>query len=330
MSRIKTSMKKYNQVAIFILFLVLSTSAYSETQEHTEQTFIWGVVGHNDRPDRGRAYPYNFFSVSEQMDMASTAGLNAYRAGCLAGTCERLIEETEKRGMIFLRSIEMRPDAKLTPEENYRRGYNHGFKEAQNYTGRIKYYEASNELDNWTKMVGDGSHKLMYNPFRYVRAREFLRGLVDGIHAGDKEARVLIDNAGWCHYGFLKALWADGVRWDITAFHWYSDQGSIERAGCQSANIAEIHASFGKPIWITEYNYRPKKDGYDQEEAGKWISAFINQVKTIAPKYNIQAAFIYELFDEPDEGGSEKHYGIIKEDGEKKKTWHSIKESLTD
>lgn len=330
MSWIKTSMKKYNQVAIFILFLALSAPAYSETQGHSEQAFLWGVVGHNDRPDRGRSYPYNFFSVSEQMDMAQAAGLNAYRAGCRAETCEKLIEETEKRGMVFLRSIEMRPDAKLTPEENYRRGYNHGFKEAQNYAGRIKYYEASNELDNWTKMVGDGSHKVMYNPFRYKMAREFLRGLVDGIHAGDKEARVLIDNAGWCHYGFLKALWADGVRWDITAFHWYSDQGNIERAGCQAANIAEIHASFGKPVWITEYNYRPKKDGYDQEEAEKWVAAFINQIKTIAPKYNIQAAFIYELFDEPDERGNEKYYGIIKEGGERKKTWHAIGKTLTD
>jgi Glycosyl hydrolase catalytic core len=71
-------------------------------------------------------------------------------------------------------------------------------------------------------------------------------------------------------------LWDDGVRWDITAVHWYSNQGNIEKAGCRSgANVAAIDASFGKPVWITEFNSNTAAADNDEEAAAAWITQFM-------------------------------------------------------
>jgi hypothetical protein len=313
---------------LFIFSLVSGQTALAQTD--TDQPFLWGAVGHNDRPGWGENYPYNKHSIETQMMYLSYAGMNAYRAGCIPETCERILEEAGKRGITFLRSIEMRPDADISPEDNYRRGYDHAYDMAERFKGRIRYYEASNELDNWTGMTGDGATIDQYNQDRYKRAREFLRGLIDGVHAADPDAKVMVDNAGWCHYGFLQALWKDGLRWDITAIHWYESQGDLERAGCRKANVAKIHAAFGKPIWITEFNSNTAAKNNDPARAANWTESFMTRVKEIAPKYNIEAAFIYELFDEPGLKGGEDNYGIVSADGQVKPAWFAIKNVLGD
>ncbi|MDD5320823.1 MAG: glycosyl hydrolase [Methylococcales bacterium] len=307
----------------------LTTYAYAEVSRvlPSSSKVVWGAVGHNDRPTDNQ-YPYNAISLSRQVALLKEAGLRAYRSGCTEQTCSELVTILSRNGMIFLRSIELRPDDKLDEHANYGRGYHHAFNEASKYRGKIKFYEASNELDTWTKMLADGAEGIQYNPIRYHKARGFLKGLVDGIHKADPEAKVLVDNAGWCHYGFLNSLWEDGLRWDITAVHWYSDHGNIEKAGCRNANVAKIHASFGKPIWITEFNKKSSVTEDDQEAAAVWISDFMNQINRIAPKYNIQAAFVYELFDEPTLTGGEQFYGILNHNGKPKAFLHSLKHVL--
>jgi hypothetical protein len=222
------------------------------------------------------------------------------------------------------------PSSDLNGAGNYQRGYDYGFEEAKKFKGMIKYYEASNELDNWTGMLGDGAYRIQYNPLRYPLAREFIRGLVDGVRTADPNAQLIVDDAGWCHYGFLKALWEDGIRWDITAVHWYEKQGDIERAGCRNANIAAIHAGFGKPIWITEFNSDLAAETNDPTKAAKWLTSFMNQITQIAPKYNIQAAFVYELLDEPNAQGAERYFGIADEKGNPKEPWYAIKRLFVD
>lgn len=224
----------------------------------------------------------------------------------------------------MLHGIALWPDSGLDEEANYRRGYAAAYADAKKYKGKFRYYEPSNELDNWTGVLGDGGSRIQYNPLRYARARGFIKGLIEGIHDADPAAKVIIDDAGWCHYGFLNALWDDGVRWDITAFHWYSDQGSIEKSGCRNANVAAIHAAFGRPVWITEFNLRSSLSRDDPIARSTWITQFVAQVRAVAPRYNIQAAFVYELLDEPSAKGGEAFYGIFDKDGYAKADWRAI------
>lgn len=308
------------------MFMLLMTNVSFVNAQNVEGV-IWGVVGHNDRP-KDPLYPYNKISLGQQILLMRQAGLSAYRSGCDDSTCPALIELLGINDMVFLRSIELRPSERLTADENYERGFNYALAEAKKYSGRIRYYGISNELDNWTKMIGDGSTILQYDPIRYPKARSFIRGLIDGVRKGDQQAKVLVNNAGWCHYGFLRALWNDGIRWDITALHFYSDHGDIEKVKCGGANIAAIHTEFGKPVWITEYNKKSSKTEDNQHEAAKWVETFIRRVKEVAPKYNIEAAFVYELFDEPELKNGEQFYGIVDKDGFPKETYKRIQNEL--
>lgn len=271
---------------------------------------IWGAVGHNERPQLGGFYPYNRVSINDQMTLLTNAGMRAYRAGCEIFSCQALATYAQAHNMIFLRSIEWRPDASKNEIENYKIGYDYALQEGKKYKGSISYYEASNELDNWVGMSYDGASKSQYNSDKYQKARGFIKGLVDGLHAADATIKVVVDDAGWCHYGFLKALWDDGVRWDITGIHFYASQGTLERVYCNSANIAAIHASFGKPIWITEFNSDSAAKSENPEEMAKWLVETMKNIRAIAPKYNIQAAFVYELFDEKNLKGMESNFGL--------------------
>jgi hypothetical protein len=115
------------------------------------------------------------------------------------------------------------------------------------------------------------------------------------------------------------------VRWDITAFHWYSDQGNFEHAGCHNgANVAAIHAAFGLPIWITEYNSKAAATSNDPVAEATWISAFVTQVYSVAGTYGIEGAFVYELLDEPNLSGMESHFGIFDGNGKQKEPSKAI------
>jgi len=139
----------------------------------------------------------------------------------------------------------------------------------------------------------------------------------------------MVDDAGWCHYGFLQILWEDGARWDITAFHWYSNEGNFEHTGCEDgANVAAIHAAFGLPVRITEYNSKAAATNDDPAAEAGWISAFMTQVHSVANKYRIEGAFVYELLDEPNLSGMESHFGIFDSDGKPKEASKAMRSVL--
>jgi hypothetical protein len=297
--------------------------------QSSDQSIQWGANGHNDRPDSGPNYAYNRVSLAEQMRLLTGAGLTWYRTGCSGSSCGALPATAKAHGVKLLWGLERWPDAHADEHANYRGAFDYAAEIARRYRGQIDYFEASNEVDVWVGMNGDGSDPSQYDRERYVRARGLIKGLIDGIHAGNPSAKVLVDDAGWCHYGFLRMLWNDGIRWDITAFHWYAKQGSFEQAGCNKANVAEIHASFGLPVWITEFNSDIGAKANDQPASAAWVSAVMAQIRDVAPKYSIQAAFVYELLDEPNLTGAERYFGIADENGQPKATYRAIGAALT-
>jgi Glycosyl hydrolase catalytic core len=158
--------------------------------------------------------------------------------------------------------------------------------------------------------------------------RGLLRGMLDGIHDGNPSSEGAIDITSGCGYGFLEALWADGVQFDITGDHWYG--GDITNAGCANGGnvLAKLHA-FGRPIWITEFGSGAAASSDDTAgktaEAGYDTSLMI-QWSSLATQYDIEAGFIYELLDDP---ATSDYYGICAADGTPEAPYTAVQSFLS-
>jgi hypothetical protein len=313
---------------VTLLTMLTLALAGASSRATDSSPFYWGAVGHNDRLDWGSDYPYNKIPLTTQVHLLNSSGMNGYRTSCETANCAALVALAKANGIVILKSIRLQPDATITEAANYSRAYSYGVTEANNLGSAFTYFEASNELDNWVGMTGDGSSRSQYDAQRYSAARGLIKGLIDGVHSANASAKVLVDDAGWCHYGFLQMLWQDGVRWDITSFHWYASQGNFESAGCAGANVAAIHAAFGLPVWITEFNSDTAAGSGDPTAAAAWISTFMSQVNLVAEKYNIQGAFVYELLDEPSLAGAQARFGVFDSSGKLKAQSQALAKAL--
>ena len=314
------------RAASFCLGLLFASASFAGD----DPSVRWGAVGHSEWVKFGPGYAYNKIPIKQQMQLLKLAGLGWYRTSCVPSNCDDLVNYAQASGIQILKAIGGTPDATASEASNYSHGYSIGVSEAANEKSAFTYFEAGNELDDWVGMNGDGSGRGQYNVQKYPQARGYIRGLIAGIHSVNAAAQVLVDDAGWCHYGFLQMLWEDGVRWNITAFHWYSNQGNFEHAGCgNGANVASIHAAFGLPTWITEYNSKAAATSNDPLAEATWISAFMNQVYSVGSKYRIEAAFVYELLDEPNLKGMESHFGIFDGNGNQKEPSKAILNALS-
>jgi hypothetical protein len=267
---------------------------------------VWGI---NSHPVQGG--PSTVIPLPRQMAILREAGLRSYRMDVYStgqiDILDAVIAAGRAGGVSVLPDLIPDLDSAGDPAKAYDAGYRLAEAYAKRFSADIAIWELGNEGDNWVGMVGNGADIAQYNSGRYVRAREATRGMLDGLHAGNPAAKGIVNGAGWCHWGFQQQLWHDGLRWDITGWHWYSSYGDIENAvGCRGVNILEkLRDSFGRPIWLTEINV--DRNGSDKIAMGRWLSATMAQLDNVATKYNIGAAYIYVLF-KPDAAGD---YGIV-------------------
>ena len=215
-----------------------------------------------------------------------------------------------------------------TEADAYNAAFTLGQQTAKSY--RYPYYEVSNELGA-PALTGnvDGVYPQQYDTAKFRLARGVIRGLIDGIKSVDTSGKIVIGGDTWLHYGFDQML-RDGtepdgttghprVTWDITAWHWYSEQGDITHAcggtGCYDV-LAALQA-FGKPIWLTEFGVRPWY-GSDQQIAAYMVGdRMMAQFVSVASRYNVQSIQVYQLYDDP--VGGEGNYGLVMNDGKTQK-----------
>jgi len=198
------------------------------------------------------------------------------------------------------------------------------------------YYEVTNELAP-TCLVGwvDGATSTDYKNDCFQIARGVIRGLIAGIKSVDPVGKIIIGGNTWMHLG-LDVMLANGtqpdgtsghpvVTWDITAWHWYSEQGDITHAcGTLCYNVIGTLQSFGKPIWINEVGMRPDFPGTPDQAGTFMANSMMGALLAIAPQYNIQSLQVYELYDDPPTG--QGPYGIMLNDGvTKKPTYAAVK-----
>lgn len=326
-----------NGPAPWILLLLLAAAwgdaaAPGAPGRGASSPIVWGVNGHP-------LAAYRSLPIEAQLDLVKALGFASYRVD-LYGTgqmdaVEALVEQGRRRGVTILPILI--PDPMKASDE--RDAYDMGFAIAHDYAlrfrGRVPAWELGNEYDNAVGMSFDGADPAQFPASRYFKARGAIRGMLDGIHAADPVALRAVDNAGWCHYGFLRRLRDDGVEWDITAQHWYSGQGDMERAacGCGAAasalrlcrtNILEILKGFGRPIWITEFNDNSPPSPEKPRAAAVWLVGQMARFSAVAARYGITAAHVYELLDQPELEGGEGFYGIANPDGSLKPAAEAI------
>ncbi|SAK40470.1 hypothetical protein AWB75_00208 [Caballeronia catudaia] len=306
-----------------------SSSAPASTDKtSTTAKIFYGANGHNNG---GGAYDIS--SPALQLSQLQNLGVKLYRnevynqasVNKLAG-----IAKTMAAGGVTVYPVLLIGNNLNSETDAYNAGYTLGRQTAHSY--RYPYYEVSNELGSSNgALVGnvDGVYPQQYNNAIFQKARGAIRGLIAGIKSVDTSGKIILGGETWLHYGFDQMLAAgtqpDGsgghpvVTWDITAWHWYSEQGDITNAcggtGCH--NVLGVLKQFGKPIWLTEFGVRPWH-GSDQQIASYMIgNRMMAQFVSVASQYNVQAIQVYQLYDDP--SGGEGSYGLLKNDGKTQK-----------
>lgn len=201
----------------------------------------------------------------------------------------------------------------VSEAESYNLGKKLGSNFASKYGSYFTYYNLGNELDLKCLLLGkDGRVSTDYNQAKYQIIRGYLRGMDEGIKSQDADAKTMID-ASWVHYGFLQMLERDNVKFDIVAYHWYSEmEGAAAKSPYYITDITQKLSSLfpNKPIWITELNNRYKSTNTNYEaDQNTFISNFIQKCKN---NPQVKVAMVYELFNEPEKSDLEGNYGILK------------------
>ena len=155
---------------------------------------------------------------------------------------------------------------------------------------------------------GNGDVAGDYNSSKLKIAAAYLKGMDDGIKSIQPTAKTMID-AGWLHTYFMQYMIAYGNKFDIVAWHWYSDmESTATRIKIPDISL-KLSALFNKPIWFTEVGQRPDPVPNIEQVQSDFLSSFVKKVKQ-NPK--VGAVICYELFDEPERSNAEKSFGLFK------------------
>lgn len=322
----------------FFLILLICTSCSTASisskslYEHSanpiqvNSSFIWGINGHPLVNDE-----YLGSTIQTQLELLNEHQFTFYRIDVSTLQSGKIKEHRVTRFDSLLisaneKDIEILPVLKfytehieennLNKEEAFHYGYNQGRGFAEKYGKYFQYYGLENELDLRTKTsLESGFRKEDFSSEKIIVISEYFKGMTKGIKEVDKDAKTIINCGGWTNWGFFTAILDGGVQFDILAYHWYSAHNrSLFQIDQPFINVLDSLNSFEKPIWITEIG-RSEGSKYNKEkEQAVMMNLFLENINK---KNNIQAFFVYELFDQPYLGTQKwsnynsKYYGII-------------------
>ncbi|MBL4674915.1 MAG: glycosyl hydrolase 53 family protein [Mucilaginibacter sp.] len=267
--------------------------------------------------------PYLAVSATKQISMLNNMNMTWYRVDMLSqadGTItvptllDPLLSAAAAGNVKILPMLNPRTlDYNDSEANSYKKGKTLGANFASKYAKYFTYYELGNDLDLRVLLPNTtGQSQAHYDRKKFNTLAAYLKGMDEGLKSKDADAKTMI-SAGWLHYGFLRMCDWYGVKFDVVAYHWYSD---MEAAAPKSPNnIPDITKKLGslfpkKPIWFTEFNYRYKSSSTTNEsDQQTFVKNFINKCKANA---QVKVAIVYELFDEPAKTGAEASYGIMK------------------
>ena len=291
-----------NQLRSLCSATMLATLAW--TAPAMARDVQWGINGHPFGHYRG-------VSLAQQLDYVKDLGLTVYRVDVederVVPKLRTLVRLGKERGITILPVVT--PNVSLTalaPDEIYKRAFDRAVALVTPLQDDIRIWELGNEVENYAIIQpcekrdngeryncswgpAGGVSPLDYFGPRWVKASALIRGLTDGVKSVDPKIRRAIGTAGWGHIGAFERFKADGIEWDISVWHLYGQdpEWALKRL-----------AKFGKPIWITEFNH----PGGSSDGASAQAEGLVRQMKRLnelAGTYDIEAAMVYELMDEP-------------------------------
>lgn len=265
---------------------------------------IWGANGHP-------IAAYTGVPLDGQLDLLQGLGMTSYRVDISdvggAATLAELVEQAKPRGIAVLPVLTPAVDLDAdSVEELHAKAYSLAVTLASRFKDDIRVWELGNELENHaiiqpcemrddgTKYpcnwgpAGGGEAADYYGP-RWGKVSAVLQGLSEGIESVDPTIRKAMGTAGWGHTGAYELMKRDGIRWDISVWHTY---------GQDPEPAFTVLAGYGHPIWVTEFN-QPygSQNGAQQQADG--LGIVMNRLLDLRDKYDVEAAYIYELLDEP-------------------------------
>lgn len=278
----------------------------------TSGDIIWGVNGHPTTA-------YGAVTLDQQMATLARLGMTHYRVGSESlDKVEEMLTVAARYSVTLLPVIT--PDLQFdahSASEIYRNSYRTAYTAALRFKGRVKVWELGNELEGYAIIkpceikdngevyscaygFGTGIDPLEYVGARWAKVSAALKGMSEGVHAADPDARRAAGSAGWGHTGSFERMKADGIQWEISVWHEYGDDPEW---------AMKILQTYGKPIWYTEFGATSFKVG-EQAQADH-IRALMQTIRRLK-RYGIEAAFIYELLDESYWGeNSEAENGLV-------------------
>lgn len=280
--------------------------------------FIWGVNGHP-------IVSYPGIPVERQLDFIKDLGLKSYRVNVTAedeaDTLAHIVEAGKARGIDILPVVTPGLDLnKDKPDELYGKARKLAVTLGTRFKNDIRVWELGNEMENYAiikpcEKRDDGSQYpcgwgpaggtgvLDYYGPRWVKVSAVLKGLSDGMTEVDPGIRKALGTAGWGHTGAFARMKRDGIAWDISVWHMYGEDPEWA--------FREI-SSYGKPIWVTEFN-NPYGSQRSERQQADGIKHAMTRFRELQDKYKVEAAHIYELFDETYSAPSfEANMGLVR------------------
>jgi hypothetical protein len=96
----------------------------------------------------------------------------------------------------------------------------------------------------------------------------------------------------------------DGIGWEITVWHLYDYRPEWGLQALQK---------YGKPIWVTEFRDPVPAGSIDETARKANLERILETLRSLSVRYRIEAAFVYELLDEPYWGDTgEARQGLLR------------------
>ena len=237
--------------AIFISGLNIASASSIPT------TFQWGVTM---RPYATGTY--TSASWKKQIAQANKLGVGWARItwdynGSAVAKNTGIINALRSKKINVVLVIEHNPNG--GDNDLYKQGYNDGKNISKALKGKVKYYQMMNEggAQSLKSPTSNGQTKTDYNVNEYNKVRDYMKGLSDGISAGDTSAKKIV-TISWTHVGFLDRLVSDGVKFDMIGIDWYDWMGSFGDSKISGGRyLYDKLRDYGKPLTFMEVAAMP-------------------------------------------------------------------------
>ena len=289
---------------------------------------LWGANGHP-------LTSYPGVPPGDQIKLLAELGLKSYRVDVTTTQqmdgLAALLAEAKPRGIAVLPILI--PPVNLARQDEaalYQTSFDFAKSFVTRFGSDIAVWELENELENFAiiqpcEKRDDGTQypcewgpaggvgELDYVGARVRKVEAVMRGLSDGVRAASPTALRAMGSAGWGHTGIFGRFLHDGVAWDISVWHLY---------GQDPEWAFKTLAALGKPIWVTELNYPFGSSKEGEEKQAQGLASMMARIADLSGPYKVQAAFIYELCDEPYWAPSfEASMGLVRLDPGPGKGW---------